>query len=80
MPYYKGEHTIWLKLCDQVLNSFTQYPFHTPRQLAKQFQILAILVSAALPHLEGGSAALIRSLGPEGGICTFSSPLMVTMV
>jgi hypothetical protein len=65
MPYYKGGHTIWLKLCDQVLNSFTQHPFHTPRQPTKQFQILAVLVSEAVPHLKGGSAALIWPLANE---------------
>jgi hypothetical protein len=50
-PYYQGGHNIWLKLCDQVLKSYTKYP-HTSTKIASSTILNFCCIG------EWGSAAL----------------------
>jgi hypothetical protein len=37
IPYYQGEHNIWLKLCYQVLKSYSKYPYTSARIVSSTF-------------------------------------------
>ena len=79
MPYYKGGHNKLAKVCNQVLNLIHIHPHMLSRdsQLITVFT-LAVLPSAAMPHLKRGIAVVeswhYHNLTNHWGIYTFPIP------